>query len=54
MAVCGVSVQEALPGQIHVAYIMQPGQFWQKQQSTRGHNKEKSKLEFTVREKKWL
>lgn len=42
------SLQEALPAQIHVVYIIQPGQFWQKQQSSRGHSKEKGKLEFSV------
>ena len=46
-------MQEALPGQVHVVYLVQPGQFWQKQQTTRGHNREKAKLEFTVSDK-WV
>lgn len=41
-------MQEALPAQIHVVYIIQPGQFWQKKQTSRGHSKEKAKLEFSV------
>ncbi len=40
--------QEALPGQIHIAYIVQPNQFVQKQQISMGLSKEKDKLEFTV------
>ena len=40
--------QEALPGQINVVYTIQPGQFWQKKQNSRGHSKEKGKLEFSV------
>ena len=40
--------QEALPAQIHVVYIIQPGHFWKKTATSRGHNKEKKKLEFSV------
>ncbi|CAI8027448.1 Kalirin, partial [Geodia barretti] len=44
------SLQEVLPGQVHVAYIIQSSHFWQKQATTRGHNKEKKKnrLEFST------
>lgn len=41
-------MQEALPAQIHVVYIIQPGHFWKKTATSRGHNKEKKKLEFSV------
>lgn len=40
--------QEALPGQVHVAYILQPSQFMQKQQLSLSLSKEKDKLEFAV------
>jgi len=31
-----------------VVYIIQPGHFWKKTATSRGHNKEKGKLEFSV------
>ena len=42
------TVQEALPAQIHAAYILCPAPFLQKRQILTGLSKEKSKLEFTV------
>ena len=42
------TVQEALPAQIHAAYILCPAPFLQKRQILTGVSKEKSKLEFTV------
>jgi len=42
------ALQEALPAQIHVVYIIQPGHFWKKTATSRGHNKEKGKLEFST------
>ena len=40
--------QEALPGQVHIAYIVQPTQFVHRQQMTMALSKEKDKLEFAV------
>ena len=40
--------QEALPGQIHFAYLIQPTQFVNKQQVTMSLSKEKEKTEFNV------
>ena len=42
------TAQEALPGQVHVAYIIQSNQFVQKQQISMGLSKEKDKVEFSV------
>ena len=42
------AVQEALPGQVHSVYIVQPSQFMQRKKMGFGHNKEKGKLEFSV------
>lgn len=41
--------QEALPGQVHVAYVLQPTQFVNKKQTSLSLSKEKDKLEFSVR-----
>ena len=40
--------QEAMPGQVHVAYVIQPNQFVHKQQISMGLSKEKDKVEFSV------
>ena len=40
--------QEALPGQVHIAYVIQPTQFVHRQQMTMALSKEKDKLEFAV------
>ena len=40
--------QEALPGQVHVVYVLQPSQFMNKKQVSMSLAKEKEKLEFTV------
>jgi hypothetical protein len=40
--------QEALPGAIHVAYVLQPSQFVHKQQMSMSLSKEKEKLEFAI------
>ena len=43
-----VVVQESLPGQINMVYIIEPAHFWSKKKAAHGHNKEKTKLEFSV------
>ena len=36
-----------------MVYIVEPARFWGKTKAAHGHNKEKGKLEFTVREVLW-
>ena len=43
-------LQDSLPGQIHVVYIIQQGQFWHRRQSSFSrHSREKARFEFSVR-----
>ena len=42
------TAQEALPGQVQLAYVIQPTQFMHKQQMVMSLSKEKDRLEFGV------
>ncbi|XP_019859647.1 PREDICTED: triple functional domain protein-like [Amphimedon queenslandica] len=42
------TTQEALPGAVHVAYVLQPNQFMKKKSVSLSLSKERDKLEFTI------